>query len=148
MILIQLMISGLSQALNYLEFCSPQQKRGRELILKKCRSPFSSAFFSLPVPHLSSFVCLFTAFQGSTSGMWRSPGYGLNRGTATPDPSRVCDPHPSSRQHVILNPLSEARDRTRHLMVPSRIHFCCATTGKTLLIFICLFNFRRRITRR
>ena len=29
----------------------------------------------------------------------------------------------------ILNPLSEARDCTRNLMVPSRIHFLCATTG-------------------
>ena len=37
--------------------------------------------------------------------------------------------HHSSRQCRILNPLSEARDRTCNLMVPSRIHFCCATTG-------------------
>ena len=29
----------------------------------------------------------------------------------------------------ILNPLSEARDRTRNLMVPSQIHFHCTTTG-------------------
>ena len=27
----------------------------------------------------------------------------------------------SSEQHGILNPLSEARDRTRNLMVPSRV---------------------------
>ena len=33
--------------------------------------------------------------------------------TATPDPSHV--------QRGILNPLSEARDRTRNLMIPSRI---------------------------
>ena len=33
--------------------------------------------------------------------------------TATPDPY----------------PLSEARDQTCTLMVPSRIHFCCATMG-------------------
>ena len=33
------------------------------------------------------------------------------------------------RQRQILNPLSEARDQTRNLMVPSRICFCCATTG-------------------
>ena len=41
--------------------------------------------------------------------------------TATPDPSLICDLHNSSGQHRILNPLSEARDRTRDLMVPSRI---------------------------
>ena len=48
---------------------------------------------------------------------------------ATPDPSYVCDLHHSSWQCQILNPLSEARDRTCNLMVPSQIHFCCATTG-------------------
>ena len=41
-------------------------------------------------------------------------------------------PH-SSRQRQILNPLSEARDRTCNLMVPSRIFFCCATTGTPTL---------------
>ena len=49
--------------------------------------------------------------------------------TAMPDPSRVCELHLSSWQCQILNPLSEARDRTRNLMVPSRICFRCATTG-------------------
>ena len=29
---------------------------------------------------------------------------------AVPDPSHVCDLHHSSRQHWILNPLSEAKD--------------------------------------
>ena len=31
----------------------------------------------------------------------------------------------SSWQRQLLNPLSEARDRTRNLMVPNWIHFCC-----------------------
>ena len=31
---------------------------------------------------------------------------------ATPDLSHICDPHHSSWQHLILNPLSETRDRT------------------------------------
>ena len=35
--------------------------------------------------------------------------------TATRDPSCVCDLHHSSRQRRILNPLSEARDRTLDL---------------------------------
>ena len=55
------------------------------------------------------------------------PAY--TRATATPDPSCVFNPHHSSRQCRILNPLSEARDRTHNLMVPSRIPFHCAMTG-------------------
>ena len=35
---------------------------------------------------------------------------------ATQDPSCVCNQHHSSRQRRILNPLSEARDRTCILM--------------------------------
>ena len=43
--------------------------------------------------------------------------------------SHVCDLHHSSRQHQILNLLSEARDGTRILMDASWIRFHCATTG-------------------
>ena len=43
--------------------------------------------------------------------------------TATPDPSHVCDPHHSSWQHSIFNPLIEARDRTCVLMDASQIRF-------------------------
>jgi len=49
--------------------------------------------------------------------------------TAMPDLSCVCKLHHSSWQSRILNPLSEARDRTCNLMVPSRICFCCAIMG-------------------
>ena len=49
--------------------------------------------------------------------------------TAMQDPSHVCDLHSSSQQYQILNPRSEARDRTRNLMVPSQICFHYATTG-------------------
>ena len=49
--------------------------------------------------------------------------------TAAPDLSRICDLHHSSQQRQILNPLSEARDRTRDLMVPRHIRSCCTTTG-------------------
>ena len=57
--------------------------------------------------------------------------------TATPDPSHVCHLHHSSRQCRILNPLSEARDRTQNLMGPSRIHFHCTTTGTPQCSFFC-----------
>ena len=60
--------------------------------------------------------------------------------TATWEPSHICDLHHSSWQHLILNPLSKASDRTHNLMVASWIrthnlmvtswiHFCCATMG-------------------
>ena len=48
--------------------------------------------------------------------------------TATWELSHVCDLRRSSLQRQILDPLSEARDRTHVLMVPSGIGFCCATT--------------------
>ena len=41
--------------------------------------------------------------------------------TAVQDLSHLCDLHHSSRQCWILKPLSKGRDRTRNLMVPSRI---------------------------
>ena len=49
--------------------------------------------------------------------------------TATQDLSHLCDRHRSSRPCWILNPLSEARDRTHILVDTSRVHFCWATTG-------------------
>uniref|UniRef100_A0A8D1NUV1 Transcription initiation factor IIA gamma chain n=1 Tax=Sus scrofa TaxID=9823 RepID=A0A8D1NUV1_PIG len=48
------------------------------------------------------------------------PTYSTAR--ATWNPSHVCDLQHSSRQRQILNPLSEARDRTCILMDPSRVH--------------------------
>jgi len=48
---------------------------------------------------------------------------------ATRDLSQVCDLHRSSWQLQILNPLSETKDWTRNLMVPSWICFHCSITG-------------------
>ena len=48
--------------------------------------------------------------------------------TAMRDLSHICDLHHSSQQRQILNPLSEAGDRTRILMDPSQTCFCWATT--------------------
>ena len=62
--------------------------------------------------------------------------------TATPDPSLVCDLYYSSRPCQILNPLSEARDQTHNLMVPSQIHFHCTTTGT--LVHISIPFYRRK----
>ena len=56
--------------------------------------------------------------------------------TATQDPSHICDLHHSSQQRQKLNPLSEARDQTGNLMVPSWIHFLCARTGTPAFLFM------------
>ena len=44
------------------------------------------------------------------------PAYATATATAMQDLSQVCNLHHSSQQHWILNPLSEARDRTQILM--------------------------------
>ena len=49
--------------------------------------------------------------------------------TATPDSSRVCKLHCSSRQCWILNPQCETRDQTCILMDSSQVHFHWATMG-------------------
>ena len=57
----------------------------------------------------------------------RPPAYAT--AIATRDRIGICDLHHSSWQHRILNPLSEARDRTLNLMVTSWILFHSATMG-------------------
>ena len=42
---------------------------------------------------------------------------------ATQDPSRISDLHHSSRQCWILNPLSQATDRTHILIDPNWVHY-------------------------
>ena len=49
--------------------------------------------------------------------------------TATWDPSCICDLHHSPWQCWILNAMSEARDRTCNIMVPSWICFHFTMTG-------------------
>ena len=62
-----------------------------------------------------------------------------------PDLSHVWDLHHSSWQCQILNPLSEARDWTHNLMVPSQVCFCCTTMG-TPKIYNRAFNRRDTCT--
>ena len=87
--------------------------------------------FQLLHPHLPLFFCcLFVCFLGLYPQHMEVPRLGVESepqlpayatATATPDPGRIFDLHHSSRQCQILNPLSEARDPTPNLMVPSWI---------------------------
>ena len=76
-------------------------------------------FFSFLGPHLKH-----GGFQ--PRGLIGAAAASLTTATAMPNP--VCDPHHSSQQRCILNPLNEARDQTCNLMVSSRIRFRCTKT--------------------
>ena len=54
------------------------------------------------------------------------PAYTI--GTATQDPSHICNPYHASQQYWILNPLSKAKDWTRIFMDTSRVCYHWATT--------------------
>ena len=60
----------------------------------------------------------------------------LATATATPDLSHICDLIHGLWQHQILNPLSEARDRTCVRMEAGQIHFSWAMMGTPPLVFI------------
>ena len=108
----------------------------------------------MPEPWCFSFFPLFLGPYSQHKGF---PGYGSNwscsrrppteRATATRDPSPVCHLYRSSQQRQILDPLSKARDQTHNLMVPSRLCFCCTTTGTPLSVFLslCFLYFSSRI---
>ena len=70
---------------------------------------------------LSLFFIIF--FLGSSPQHMEVPRLGIE------SELQLSGLHHSSRQYQILNPLGETRDQTLNLMVPSRIRFCCATTG-------------------
>ena len=55
------------------------------------------------------------------------PAYTI--GTATQDPSHICNPYHASQQYWILNPLSKARDWTRIFMDTSQVHYHWPTVG-------------------
>ena len=83
------------------------------------------------------FFCLFratpAAYRGSQPrGLIRAVAAGLHHSF-----SNICDLHHSSWQCWILDPLSEARDQTRNLIVPSRICFHCTMTGNPLFLMLC-----------
>ena len=83
------------------------------------------------------FIFVFCPFRAAPAACGGSQARGLIGPVAAclcqshsmPDPRHVCNPHHSSWQRQILNPLNKARDQTRNLKVPSWIHFHFATMG-------------------
>ena len=51
--------------------------------------------------------------------------------TVMPDPSHICNFHHSSRQHQILNPLSETRDQTCILESTSQVPYLLSHSGNS-----------------
>ena len=85
---------------------------------------------------------LFFAFLGLQLGHVEVPRLGVQSkwqllayatATAMRDPSCVCNIHHSSWQHWVLNPLSEARDRTSTLMDTSWVLNLLSHNGNSLL---------------
>ena len=80
------------------------------------------------------FFFFFLSFQSHTWGTWKFPGQGSNRSCScqpTPESQQhgIQDLHCSSWQQWILNPLSEARDRTYILIGTIRFLTCRVTMG-------------------
>ena len=89
--------------------------------------------------------CLFKAAPAAYGGsqardLIRATAASLCQSHGRPDPSHICNPHHSSRQCQILNPLIEARDRTCNLMIPSRICFHCPTDRTPKIWKILMFH--------
>ena len=78
----------------------------------------------------------FFFFKGLHPGHMEVPRLGVESelklpatATATPDPSLVCNPHHSSWQCWIPNPLSRARDWTHIFMNATQVRYHWATMG-------------------
>ena len=97
---------------------------------------------SLSGTFLPFFVCMcgraaptaYGSFQLGAELELQLPAY--TTVLAIPDPYCICDLYHSSLQWWILNPLIEARDRTRIIMVTSWICFWCATWEIQVLFFL------------
>ena len=111
---------------------------------------FSISLSSLSpyVCYIIIFFCLFVCFLGLHLQHIEVPRLGVEpelqlptylTATAMPDLRHICELCHSSRQHQILNPLSEAKDQTCILTDTSQIRFCWAITGTPqIAIFVCV----------
>ena len=95
----------------------------------------NEAYWGIIVLKIGNVFFFFFCFRGPhvqhmevprLGGWWELQLLAYTTATAMLDPSLICDLHHSSWQRQILTPLSEARDQTRNLTVPSQICFRCA----------------------
>ena len=132
-------ISGKVSTQHRVQVCEHRTtQEGSCSYFQKCHHNSSKALV-IQVPKSFYFIYfVFLPFLGLHPRHMEVPRLGVEsklllpaytRATATPDPSLICDLHHSSWQCQILNPLSDARNRTRNLIVPSRIHLHCTMTG-------------------
>ena len=80
---------------------------------------FRQDFFFVFLPF--SWAALAAYGDSQARGLIGAVATGLRQSHSNTGSEPVCNLHHSSRQHRIINPLSKGRDRTRNLMVPSRI---------------------------
>ena len=91
---------------------------------------------------LSFKGCTRAAYGGSQArGRIGAVGAGLHHSHSDTRSKLHLQPIPQLWQHRILNPLSEARDRTCVLMDASQIRFRCTTTGTPYLFLLTFLVF-------
>ena len=115
----------------------------------KNESSFILFYFSLFLSFLGSHPWHMEVLRLGLSSELQLPAFTTT--TAMWDLSCVCDPYHRSQQRQILNPLSEARDQTHNLVVPSRIHWPLSHDGnswKAVLKWRILHVFLRWVIRK
>ena len=84
------------------------------------------------------FGAALLAYGGSQArGLIGTTAAGLHHNHRNTRFEPCLQPTPCSWRCQILNPLSKAKDQTWNLMVPSRIHFRCATMGTPFFLLTC-----------
>ena len=132
-----------------------RSRDGTQILMDTSHVPYCWATTGTPILYFTLFILIFLNFfiffvfcpfraapMAHGGSQARGPigaiAASLHHSRNTTNPSHVCNLHHSAQQCRILNPLSEARDQTHNLVVPSLIHFRCATAGTP----VCMFSWK------